>query len=342
MLYNTYRPQSFDDVVGQETAISTIRAAITKDRLSHSILINGMHGTGKTTLARLIAKETKCLDCDIFEIDAASNNSVEDARNLIKTTRVHPTGKVKTYIIDEAHMYSSQAFNALLKVIEEPPSYCRFILCTTEKHKIIATIQSRCQLFDLKKIEGSDVVDRLKFICVTEGINFEEEALITIARQSNGSLRDAISLLEMCRENCSTSELFDKLNMVSQLAYFNLVTAMKDAEVDKSLLILDKLLRSIEVDKFCLGFTEFLRDLFYFKSAATETLIFMSDSLKKEMRLLYKGLGPSLIFGMLDNISKILYDVNESTLKNQSIRLGLEILIIKINLNRKKQLTKRK
>jgi len=340
MLYNDYRPHSFEDVVGQNSAVSIIKSAIAQSRLSHSILLSGIQGTGKTSLARIIAKAIGCNDAYIFEIDAASNSSVDDVRRLITATRIPPNvGKFKTYIIDEAHMYSNAAMNALLKVLEEPPKHCRFILCTTEKRKLLATILSRCQTFDLKCIEDTDIVGRLKFICITEGIPFEEDALCFIAREARGSMRDAISLLELVREKCVMEELSDKLNIVSITSYLELIQIIIDGEVDKALIILNEMSKIIDAVKLCEGLTSFIRDLFYFKSPETQVLITMSELQKEAMKRAFKELGAAFIFNMLNELNKCT-ETKSNALQMQTVRLNLEISVIRLILQRKKQLKK--
>jgi DNA polymerase-3 subunit gamma/tau len=332
MLYNEYRPKTFEDVVGQENNIEIIKAAMAKNKLAQSILISGIHGTGKTTLARIIARETGCSEVDIIEIDAASNNSVDDVRRLITMARIPPhESKFKTYVIDEAHMYSNAAFNALLKILEEPPKHCRFILCTTEKHKIIATILSRCQKFDLRIIEDSDIVGRLRYICESEEIEYEDDALCFIAREAQGSLRDAISLLELCRNKCVMDEITDKLNVVGTASYLELMDTIVSAEVDKMLIVLNEIGKKIDAVKLCEGLSSFIRDLFYFKSADTDVLITMSELQKDAMRKLYQDLGAAFIFNMMNMLNGCAEA--HSTL---AVRLNLELALIKLILQRKK------
>ncbi|MEY3600483.1 MAG: hypothetical protein RLZZ463_1260, partial [Bacteroidota bacterium] len=201
-----YRPQTFDDVVGQQSITQTLENAIAQNHLAQALLFCGPRGVGKTTCARILAKRINEADSDnpsedfafnIFELDAASNNSVDDIRNLIDQVRIPPQqGKFKVYIIDEVHMLSSSAFNAFLKTLEEPPKHAVFILATTEKHKIIPTILSRCQIFDFKRITVTDTVVYLKYIADQQGISADEDALHLIALKADGAMRDALSIFD--------------------------------------------------------------------------------------------------------------------------------------------------
>ena len=201
-----YRPTSFEDVVGQSSVTSTLKNAIQSNQLAQSYLFCGPRGVGKTTCARIFAKEINKFSSEspiddfsynIFELDAASNNSVDDIRNLTDQVRVPPqVGNYKVYIIDEVHMLSQAAFNAFLKTLEEPPSHAKFILATTEKHKIIPTILSRCQIFDFKRVNNDDIVKNLKFVAENESISVDDDALYLIAEKSDGALRDSLSLFD--------------------------------------------------------------------------------------------------------------------------------------------------
>ena len=230
-----YRPSNFDEIVGQSVITSTLKNAINSNQLAQSFLFCGPRGVGKTSCARIFAKEINQFhnnnDVDdfsfnIFELDAASNNSVEDIRNLTDQVRVPPQiGKYKVYIIDEVHMLSTQAFNAFLKTLEEPPAHAKFILATTEKNKIIPTILSRCQIFDFKRIDIKNMTDYLIFVAKQEDIVFEEEALNLIAQKSDGSMRDALSLFDMLasysEQNISTFFVLISISITSALIVYS-------------------------------------------------------------------------------------------------------------------------
>ncbi|MFL2621640.1 MAG: DNA polymerase III subunit gamma/tau [Flavobacteriaceae bacterium] len=209
-----YRPQSFEDVVGQSAITKTLQKAIKENHLAQALLFTGPRGVGKTTCARILAKMINSQDNEnsnedysfnIFELDAASNNSVDDIRNLTDQVRIPPQiGSYKVYIIDEVHMLSTNAFNAFLKTLEEPPKHCVFILATTEKHKIIPTILSRCQIFDFKRITVSDTKNYLKLIAKEQGVDADEDALNIIAQKSDGAMRDALSIFDRVVSFCGS------------------------------------------------------------------------------------------------------------------------------------------
>lgn len=335
MLYNKYRPETFDSVVGQDTTVSLIRKAIENENLSQSMLFSGIHGTGKTTFARIIAKELGSSNIDIIEIDAASNSGVDDIRRIVATCKVPPhSSKFKVYIIDEVHMLSNASFNALLKVIEEPPKHCYFILCTTEKNKIIPTILSRCQLHHLNRIRMSDIIKRLEFICNEECIPYDHDGLLFIASKSNGSLRDAISLLEICINSSATIEFISEVfNIPSIDDIYKLVELIVDNNMNDMLMHLHHLfskgLNDIGIVDTVL---EYFRTLFMFKDKKTQTIILMSDDMKTKLEAQFKALGAALIFKA---ISK-LHECRISLTRSYSVRLALEIQLIQLILTRKK------
>ncbi|MEG2789887.1 MAG: DNA polymerase III subunit gamma/tau [Romboutsia sp.] len=265
-LYRAYRPQTFEDVVGQEHIIRTLKNQIENNNVGHAYLFSGTRGTGKTSTAKIFARAVNCLhnhnqepcnECDVckdilhdnimdvVEIDAASNNSVDDIRELRENVKYSPTkSKYKVYIIDEVHMLSQGAFNALLKTLEEPPSYVIFILATTEPHKIPATILSRCQRFDFKRVTVLDMTSRMKKICEEEKISVEEKALNLISRNSQGALRDALSILEQCisfsEEEISYKDVVELLGTVNIEQLFELAQYIIDQNTKESLQVLNE------------------------------------------------------------------------------------------------------
>src|SRR6059036_1453453 len=283
-----YRPQTFDTVVGQEHITTTLKNAIKTGHLAHAFLFCGPRGVGKTTCARILAKTincehpkdgeacNQCRSCisfnegtsmNIHELDAASNNSVDDIRSLVEQVRFAPqAGKYKVYIIDEVHMLSSSAFNAFLKTLEEPPSYAIFILATTEKHKILPTILSRCQIFDFKRITLQDTVDHLKTIASKEKIVAQETALQLIAQKSEGCMRDALSILDkiVSFTNCEVSyeNTIEHLNILDADYYFKLFECMLAQDLAGAMLLFDDInKKGFEGDMVLNGFSEFMRNL---------------------------------------------------------------------------------
>jgi DNA polymerase-3 subunit gamma/tau len=303
-----YRPNRFEDVVGQEHVSQTLKNALQSDHLAHAFLFCGPRGVGKTTCARILAKVLNCQNvsadfepcntCDacqafnanasfnITELDAASNNSVEHIRALIEQVRFRPQqGQYKVFIIDEVHMLSQQAFNAFLKTLEEPPSYAIFILATTEKHKIIPTILSRCQIFDFRRIQAADMVKHLANICQQEGIQADPDALHIIAQKADGALRDALSIFDrivaFSGKAISYADVVENLNVLDYDFFFQIVDAMLIEDAAKVMLLFDDILRrGFEPDIFINGLAEHLRNLLVCKDEATLQLLEVSDSLK--------------------------------------------------------------
>jgi DNA polymerase-3 subunit gamma/tau len=296
-----YRPLSFASVVGQSTIGATLKNAIQRGHLSHAYLFCGPRGVGKTTCARIFAKTINCLnpgsdmeacgECEscrsfsegrsycIHELDAASNNSVDDIRMLVEQVRVPPQiGKYSVYIIDEVHMLSAAAFNAFLKTLEEPPSYAIFILATTEKHKIIPTILSRCQIYDFSRITVGDIVSHLKNIAQKEGVTCEPDALNIIARKADGAMRDALSIFDrvvsFCGNNVTYSAVIDDLNVLDYEYYFRLTDALMAHNHVESYMIFDEILKKgFDAQHFVSGLNSHFRDLLVCKDVQTISLL---------------------------------------------------------------------
>jgi DNA polymerase-3 subunit gamma/tau len=303
-----YRPQRFDEVVGQQHVSLTLKNALQSDHLAHAFLFCGPRGVGKTTCARILAKTLNCQqptadfepcnNCDsctafsknasfnITELDAASNNSVEHIRALIEQVRFQPQqGKYKIFIIDEVHMLSQAAFNAFLKTLEEPPPYAIFILATTEKHKIIPTILSRCQIFDFKRIQVPDMVEHLAQICEEEGIKADPDALHIIGQKADGALRDALSIFDrivsFAGKQISYEDVITNLNVLDYDYFFRVVDALLTEDLAQTLLIFDDIQRKgFDGDLFMTGLAAHLRNLLVCQDPQTLQLLDTSDSLR--------------------------------------------------------------
>lgn len=291
-----YRPQTFKDVVGQEAITNTLVNAIENNHLAQALLFCGPRGVGKTTCARILAKQinkdgTEQEDEDfafnIFELDAASNNSVDDIRNLIDQVRIPPqVGKYKVYIIDEVHMLSQSAFNAFLKTLEEPPKHAIFILATTEKHKIIPTILSRCQIFDFKRITVADAANYLKYIAEQQGINAEEDALHIIAQKADGALRDALSIFDrvvsFSGKDLTRKAVTENLNVLDYDTYFQVTDLILKNDIPNLLLLFNKTLAlGFEGHHFIIGLASHFRDLMVCQHHETIVLLEVGDNAKK-------------------------------------------------------------
>lgn len=292
-----YRPLTFKDVVGQQSITNTLENAIQNDHLAQALLFTGPRGVGKTTCARILAKKineqaTGTEDDDfafnIFELDAASNNSVDDIRNLIDQVRIPPqVGKYKVYIIDEVHMLSSAAFNAFLKTLEEPPAHAIFILATTEKHKIIPTILSRCQIFDFKRITVVAAKDHLKSIAEQEGINAEDDALHIIAQKADGAMRDALSIYDrvvsFSGKDLTRLAVTENLNVLDYDVYFEITSLLIENKIPEVLLSFNNVLsKGFDGQHFINGLASHFRDLLVAKDAATVQLLEIGDNAKKQ------------------------------------------------------------
>lgn len=305
-----YRPSTFVSVVGQQNITTTLKNAIKGSQLAHAYLFCGPRGVGKTTCARIFAKTINCSnitadfeacnECEscqsfnenrsynIHELDGASNNSVEDIRSLIDKVRVPPQiGHYSVYIIDEVHMLSQAAFNAFLKTLEEPPKHAIFILATTEKHKILPTILSRCQIYDFNRISIEDAVKHLQFVSKSEEVEVEEEGLTVIAQKADGAMRDALSIFDQIvafsGKEISYQQVIDNLNVLDYDFYFRLVDAFLAEDTTQTLLIFDEILkRGFDAHHFISGLSSHLRDLLVCKDAATVQLLDVGAKIKEK------------------------------------------------------------
>src|SRR5215468_1980815 len=305
-----YRPQIFDTVVGQAHITTTLKNAIKNNQLAHAFLFCGPRGVGKTTCARILAKTincenrtadgeacNKCKSCvsfnegtslNIHELDAASNNSVDDIRTLVDQVRFAPqAGKYKVYIIDEVHMLSSSAFNAFLKTLEEPPPYAIFILATTEKHKILPTILSRCQIFDFKRITTNDTVEHLQEIVAKEHIKAEKAALQVIAQKSEGCMRDALSILDkivsFTNGEVSYQNALEHLNILDDDYYFKLLDYLLQQDLAGAMLLYDEInQKGFEGDMVLNGFAEFIRNLLVCKDEKAASLLDVVEGMREK------------------------------------------------------------
>lgn len=291
-----YRPQHWDAVVGQDSITRTLKQAIDQEQIAQAYLFCGPRGVGKTTSARIFARAINGFDANdqedyafnVFELDAASNNKVEDIRSIVDQVRIPPQqGQYKVYIIDEVHMLSQAAFNAFLKTLEEPPPHAVFILATTEKHKILPTILSRCQIFDFHRITVPDMVEHLKGICAKEGIEAEDAALHVVAVKADGALRDALSIFDQlvafAGKKLDYATVAEHLHVLDQQTYFDVVDAVREAEVAKALLILDGIIsRGFDPHHFITGLGAHLRNLLMSKDASTVALMEVTDDVKAQ------------------------------------------------------------
>ena len=291
-----YRPQKWDAVVGQEGITRTLKQAIEQNQVAQAYLFCGPRGVGKTTSARIFARaindfeasSTEDYAFNVFELDAASNNKVEDIRSIVDQVRIPPQrGKYKVYIIDEVHMLSQAAFNAFLKTLEEPPPHAVFILATTEKHKILPTILSRCQIFDFNRITVSDMVVHLQGICQKEGIEAEEEALHVVAVKADGALRDALSIFDQLVAFAGKKLTYDvvaeHLHVLDHQTYFEIVRCALSSEVAPALLVLDGIIaRGFDPHHFIAGLGSHLRSLLVCKDASTLQLMEGTDDIRKQ------------------------------------------------------------
>jgi DNA polymerase III subunit gamma/tau len=343
VLTRKYRPRSFDDVVSQEHVINTLRNAIEQGRISHAYLFCGPRGVGKTTMARVVARmingvgmdvdgEELGRTLDIIEIDAASNSGVDDVRQLRDGVRVPPqNGTYKVYIIDEVHMLSKAAFNALLKTLEEPPSYVKFIFATTEPHKVLPTVLSRCQRFDFRRIKVGEIVDRLRYICEQEAITVDDTSLHVIARKADGALRDALSIMDQaiayCGQTITRQGLLEALNVVGSERLFEIIGCAARRDTTRAMQIVDELLlEGHDIQEFLIALTEHLRNLYLARDAASAGLIEATDEELGQMRKAASDFSEQDLLRMLHLVNEAQFKVREA----QQPRIQLEITVLRL------------
>ena len=352
-----YRPSTFNSVVGQEHITGTLKNAIKSGQVAQAFLFCGPRGVGKTTCARIFAKALNCdhltenfepcNECEsckafnasasfnVYELDAASNNSVDDIRALTEQVRISPVGaKFKVYIIDEVHMLSQAAFNAFLKTLEEPPAYAKFILATTEKHKILPTILSRCQVYDFKRIRDIDIVKHLQYVAQSENVNAEEEALHIVANKADGALRDALSifdqLVSFTDKNITYQAAIENLNVLDVDNYFKMVDYLFDEDSSKALLLFDEILsKGFDGQNFVAGLAAHFRNLLMAQNGNTTQLMEVSDAIKAKFREQAQKIDKTLALRALDITNNC--DFNYKASNNK--RLSVEICLMQINAN---------
>ena len=349
-----YRPLTFDSVVGQRALTTTLKNAIASGKLAHAYLFCGPRGVGKTTCARIFARTINCLtptesgeacgtceSCKAFEqqrsfniheLDAASNNSVEDIRSLIEQVRIPPqVGRYKVFIIDEVHMLSTAAFNAFLKTLEEPPAHAIFILATTEKHKILPTILSRCQIYDFNRMEVADIVGHLKHVAQQEGYDYEEEALSVIARKADGGMRDALSIFDQVagysEGHLTYRKVIEDLNVLDYDYYFKIVDQMLGKNVPAVMLTLNEILtKGFAANHFISGFASHLRDLLVSRDAQTLPLLEVSETVRARYSEQAAKCRPQFLYRALKLCNDC--DLNYRTSSNK--RLLVELTLIQV------------
>jgi DNA polymerase-3 subunit gamma/tau len=349
-----YRPSTFRDVVGQKSLTTTLKNAISTNKLAHAYLFCGPRGVGKTSCARIFAKTINCLDvapdgeacnacesCQAFneqrsynihELDAASNNSVDDIRSLIDQVRIPPAiGKYKVFIIDEVHMLSSQAFNAFLKTLEEPPHHALFILATTEKHKVLPTILSRCQIYDFSRISVADMVEHMEYVASLEQVTAEPEALNVIAQKADGGMRDALSVFDQAvsftNGNITYQAVIDNLNILDYDYYFRFTDAMLEGDVSSAVLTLNEVMsRGFDGQNIITGLATHFRDLLVCKDEATLILFEVGASIRDRYRETAKRCPEKVLYKAIELANTC--DLNYRISRNK--RLLLELTLIQL------------
>ena len=345
-----YRPKSFNEVVGQEVITSTLENAVKNNQLSQALLFTGPRGVGKTSCARILAKMINAdkitsesdYSFNIFELDAASNNGVDGIRNLTDQIRIPPQiGNFKVYIIDEVHMLSLSAFNAFLKTLEEPPRHCVFILATTEKHKIIPTILSRCQIYDFKRISVDDISSYLINISKKEKVKYEENAIQFIAKKANGSMRDALQIydriLSSKNNEVSIASVMENLNILDNQVYFDLLYLIINNEIPKLLLLINSILaRGIQGDILISGLASFFRDLLVSKDSKSMVLFDSDEETKSQFKKASSKIDIDYLIECIEITNN--FDINYSKSINQNLLLELTLMkLASLNHNDEKK-----
>ncbi len=349
-----YRPSTFNTVVGQKALVQTLKNAIASGKLAHAYLFCGPRGVGKTTCARIFAKTINCehrtsegeacnacesclamseqRSYNVYELDAASNNSVDNIRELIDQVQIPPQiGKYKVFIIDEVHMLSSQAFNAFLKTLEEPPKHAIFVMCTTEKQKILPTILSRCQTYDFQRISAQDIVDQLRYIADQEGVKAEQQALQVIARKADGGMRDALSVFDQIVSftggNVTYQQTIDNLNILDYELFFRLTDAALQGNVPAALMMLDQVIRrGFDPQYFIGGWASHLRDLMVSLDPATIQLIEAGQEVAQRYAQQAAMCKPYFLY----NAVMIANDCDFNYRQSRNKRLSVELAIVRI------------
>ncbi len=347
-----YRPQTFDSVVGQKSITTTLKSALKNNHLAQAFLFCGSRGVGKTSTARILAKTINCFNktedfeacnqcesCEsfnsgsslnVYELDAASNNSVENIRELISQVNIAPQlGTHKVYIIDEVHMLSTSAFNAFLKTLEEPPKHAIFILATTEKHKIIPTILSRCQIFDFNRIKVKDIADHLAGIAEKEGIIAEPDALTIIAQKADGALRDALSIFDQIvtfsGNNITYKSVIENLNILDYDYYFKVIEYTQKEDIPGALLLLNDVVeKGFDSHNFIAGLAEHYRNLLVCKDVRTAKLLEVGENVQQKYVEQAKALPPDQVIRALGVLSRV--DVEYKASKNQRLLVEMALM----------------
>lgn len=347
-----YRPGTFGSVLGQEHVSNTLRNAIKLNKIAHAFLFTGPRGVGKTTSARIFAKAincenlqdgepcNECVSCknfnegrsfNIYELDAASNNGVEYIRELNDQVRIPPQyGKYKIIIIDEVHMLSQAAFNAFLKTLEEPPAHAKFILATTEKHKILPTILSRCQIYDFKRITPDDAVKNLEEICEKEGITAEKQALYLIGQKADGAMRDALSIFDRLvsyktDKQLTYQDVIENLNILDYEYYFKLTQLVYEENLTETLVLFNQIMSlGFDGHQFVVGFLEHFRNLMFALDPKTAALIESSTEVVERYKEQSKIVGPSLLLTALNILNQV--DLNFKQSKNPRLLVELNLM----------------